>query len=96
MKEAKSKIPGARWWIKADCFDVQEGKRESVKHEWSGDIDMGDGKLQAQHASYMQDLNQIATLVVSGIPDILKQLDDEAKEIEEGKSIECLKLTVLF
>ena len=46
--------PTARWWIKADGTDIQVGLRESMKNEWSGDIDWGDGDLQRRHGDYIK------------------------------------------
>ena len=43
---AKQKAPKGMWWIKADEFDVRMGLRESLNNEWSGNTDLGDGKLQ--------------------------------------------------
>lgn len=43
-----------RWWIKADACDLRKGLRdESMRHEWAGDSDLGDGKLQALYQDYM-------------------------------------------
>ena len=46
--------PSARWWIKADGTDIQVGLRESMRNEWSGDIDWGDGELQRRHDDYIK------------------------------------------
>jgi hypothetical protein len=39
--------------MKADGTDLQVGLRESMRNEWSGDIDFGDGTLQNKHKKYM-------------------------------------------
>ena len=36
---------GTTWWIKGDACDVVSGLGESVKGEWSGDVDMSDGNF---------------------------------------------------
>lgn len=46
--------PGGRWVIKADGCDIHKGLRESVKHKWSGDVDLIDGKLQRLYSSYLE------------------------------------------
>ena len=46
--------PDARWWLKADGTDIQEGLGESMRNEWSGDVDLGDGKLQGKHSKYVE------------------------------------------
>ena len=45
--------PQARWWIKADATDIKAGLRESVKKEWSGDVDWGDGQVKDLHEKYL-------------------------------------------
>lgn len=37
--------PSTSWWIKGDAVDLVEGLCESVRGEWSGDIDLSDGQL---------------------------------------------------
>lgn len=51
--------PSGRWWIKADGTDIQVGLRESMRNEWSGDIDFGDGSVQRVHNDYIRDLKFI-------------------------------------
>ena len=45
LKTAKRRNPNGRWWIKADARDMRAGVMESMRHEWSGDVDLGDGQL---------------------------------------------------
>jgi len=52
LKKLKSVNPTARWWIKGDGTDVVKGLWQSVGGEWSGDVDLNDGKLQLQYAEY--------------------------------------------
>lgn len=35
--------PSTSWWIKGDAVDLVEGLCESVRGEWSGDIDCDQG-----------------------------------------------------
>ena len=46
--------PNGRWWLKADGTDIQQGLRESMRNEWSGDVDLGDGKLQDKYSKYAE------------------------------------------
>ena len=50
-KIAKENL-GGRFWIKADGCDVSKGLRESMRHEWAGDTDIGDGALQRLNDIY--------------------------------------------
>ncbi len=47
------------WWIKGDGCDLVSGLKESVSHEWSGDVDLNDGQLQKQYEQYRQHLHFI-------------------------------------
>ena len=58
---AKQKALSGRWWIKADAFDFRIGLRESLKNEWSGDTDLGDGKLQELKKNYEKRLSVAKT-----------------------------------
>ena len=53
IKKIKESNTNGRWWIKADACDLRKGLRESMRHEWAGDSDLGDGKLQALYQDYM-------------------------------------------
>ena len=35
---------------------------ESVKHEWSGDVDLGDGAVQKEYATYLERLEFVDSL----------------------------------
>ena len=45
---------GKRWWIKADACDLRKGLRESVKGNWAGDEDLGNGVLEDLKKDYDQ------------------------------------------
>ena len=49
LDEAARSHPEVWWWVKGGGCD---GLRESVDHKWSGDVDLGDGKLQALFSEY--------------------------------------------
>ena len=48
------------WWIKADGVDVMAGLGESVRKEWSGDVDLNDGKVNQIHDAYLSRLKAIS------------------------------------
>ena len=51
LDQAASVHPDSSWWIKADGVDVLPGLGESMRMEWSGDVDLNDGALQRQHSA---------------------------------------------
>ena len=59
LDEAVRLLPDAVWWIKADGVDVTAGLGESVKKEWSGDVDLNDGKVKQMHDAYLSRLKAI-------------------------------------
>ena len=64
LKHLKEIHPSARWWIKADGTDIQVGLRESMRNEWSGDVDWGDGDLKRRHDEYIQYLQFVRGIAV--------------------------------
>lgn len=50
------------WWIKGDAVDLVAGLGESVKGEWAGDVDLGDGSLQEMFKEYQRRLQMIAKI----------------------------------
>lgn len=56
LNEACLAHPDSWWWLKADGCDIISGLKESAKLEWSGDIDLNDGKLQEQYQAYREHL----------------------------------------
>ncbi|XP_065914473.1 uncharacterized protein [Dysidea avara] len=52
LDDAAKAHPDAWWWLKADGCDISKGLKESVKQQWSGDVDLNDGSLQKQFAEY--------------------------------------------
>jgi hypothetical protein len=54
--------PDGRWWLKADGTDIQQGLRESMRNEWSGDVDLGDGKLQDKYSRYAEYLKFVCSI----------------------------------
>ena len=57
--EAARTNPDVWWWLKANGCDITKGLKESVKLQWSGDVDLNDGALQEQceaNATYSEKL----------------------------------------
>lgn len=86
------------WLIKADPCDMRRGLRESMRHKWAGDSDLGDGKLEALYQEYTnrrgffsvlgikeqrQQLEADLKLVISGLDVDLKMLEDVEKQANE-------------
>lgn len=81
--------PDGRWWLKADGTDIQEGLRESMRNEWSGDVDLGDGKLQGKYSKCVEYLKFVRGIGVNDRSssvnfkeDLLKQTANLAVEKE--------------
>ena len=62
LREAKRVHPDAWWWVKADGCDIVGGLEESMKKEWSGDIDLNDGAANKLHQDYMESLRFLAAV----------------------------------
>ena len=45
--------PDTTWWLKGDGADIVPGLQESVRRQWSGDVDLDDGKLEDMYQSYI-------------------------------------------
>lgn len=55
-------MPCANWWIKADGVDIISSLEESVRGEWNGDADIGDGACQKLHEEYVERLHTVVNL----------------------------------
>ena len=86
MKFLHEAYPSGRWWLKADGTDIQEGLRESMRNEWSGDVDLGDGKLGIKYSKYLEYLKLVCNI---GLND--RASSDNIKE--DLKNV-CSKLSV--
>lgn len=76
LQEAAKAHPTEWWWLKADGCDVVAGLKESVEHQWSGDVDLNDGKLEKLHSQYMSRRNFIDGLNVGEKRERLALLND--------------------
>ena len=55
-------MPNALWWLKGDGCDVITSLEESVRKEWNGDVDFGDGSCQEMHQNYLNSLDEVSKL----------------------------------
>ena len=54
LDQAASVHPDAWWWIKTDGVDIVRGLGESMRGEWSGDIDLNDGSLKIMYDEHQK------------------------------------------
>ena len=84
LDEAVRLLPDAVWWIKADGVDVVSGISESVRLEWSGDVDLNDGEVQRVRAAYLNRLKFIENIGINKSNDQLQHdltvLENELKK----------------
>ncbi len=62
LDNAYKLLPLANWWIKADGVDVISGLEESIRLNWNGDVDLGDGKTRRLYEEYRSRLKMTAHL----------------------------------
>ena len=72
-------LPNVEWWIKSDGCDVVSGLTESVNHQWSGDVDLRDGRVQKQHADYLKRIE-----LVNGLNHQKQQRIDTLQTIKQS------------
>ena len=82
LDDAAKHHPHSWCWLKADGCDVNLGLKESVKRQWSGDVDFNDGLLQKQHDAYISRIEQANTIGLEGgsVVDQLTLLSSNLKE----------------
>ena len=78
LDEAARLLPGAIWWVKADGVDVVAGLSESVRNEWSGDVDLNDGKVKQMHDAYISRLKMVDRIGLGGRREHTKLQEDLA------------------
>lgn len=94
LKTAKRRNPNGRWWIKTDACDMRAGVMEFMWHEWSMDVDLGDGQLPAPHHQYMALLDFVkriglnrrkpSTEIVKDLTQLMTTLQNDAEFLEDG------------
>lgn len=58
LRTAAHSDPDVWWWIKGDGVDVVKGLGESMKGDWSGDVDLNDRKLDLLYQEYRRRLEE--------------------------------------
>ena len=85
--------PSTSWWIKGDAVDLVEGLCESVRGEWSGDIDLSDGQLQQlfqQYQGRLQFINKIGlderdhSLILTDVQQVQQSLESDLEFLTES------------
>lgn len=85
--------PSTSWWIKGDAVDLVEGLCESVRGEWSGDIDLSDGQLQQMFQQYqgrLQFINKIGlderdhSLILTDVQQVQQSLESDLEFLTES------------
>ena len=59
---AASVYPNSWFWVKVDGVDVVAGLVESLRLQWSGDVDLNDGELSKQYQLYRSRLAFVGAL----------------------------------
>ena len=75
------------WWIKGDGVDMVSGLGESVRGQWSGDVDLNDGSLNSLYCKYKQQLKAAGGIGLRerGTPQVVvEDLNTALKSIDEG------------
>lgn len=101
LEQAASTHPTSWWWIKADGVDLVTGLGESMRMDWSGDVDLNDGKLEQQYQSYIDRLHFIDSLGLEDDQQHQQQLLEDLNKLDEGlesdlNSIFSCKLLVIY
>ncbi|XP_065887166.1 uncharacterized protein [Dysidea avara] len=102
LDEAARSSPEAWWWLKADGCDITKGLKESVKQQWSGDVDLNDGCLQQQFKGYKQRLEEADKVGLQKdragedldrtLQDLVKDLDFIYSELKQSNDTYSEKL----
>ncbi len=64
LEAAHRANPHCNWWLKGDGCDVVSGLGESMRLQWSGDVDFNTGDLQQSYQAYRNLLDFISNLSV--------------------------------
>ena len=85
LEEGKKVHPNAQWWIKADGCDLLEVLGESVNGDWSGDVDLNDGKVAEQRSEYLGRLSHLEDLCkdLTNRDECSSELSDELSQLHK-------------
>lgn len=100
LQQLKSANPDGRFWIKVDGTDVRPALLESMRKEWNGDVDLGNGNLLILRRQYdercqtFKDSTHACSLVAlqQCVTAIIDTIDDDITFLSEGLE----KATKLF
>ena len=87
LKKLSEVNPNARWWIKGDGTDVVKGLWESVSGQWSGDVDLNDGKFDELYKKFQDQIAWVKSIgLENATPDQIKEdltkaLDDNSADL---------------
>ena len=100
MREAKRIHPDAWWWVKAYGCDITGGLKESMKNEWSGDVDLNDGTVHKLHHEYVKSLSFLAAVgvkarrtpkvLMSDLNHLQADLETHLTYLSFSKKINCI------
>ena len=74
LEEAHQVHPFARWWVKADEYNIVSGLEESLQNEWNGDADLETGQLLVMYQKYLDYLRRVESLTTLSPKDALNIL----------------------
>ena len=88
----KDANPKGRFWLKADACDLKAVLQHSMRGEWNGDCDLGDGKLKVLRDQYLArvDCLDVSKLQINQnilqrqISRAIDQLECDLEFLEEG------------
>ena len=92
LRQAQRSNPSGHWWMKADACDVRKGLRESMRGEWSGDEDLGSGKLNEMYKEYqsrctaVKNFGKHLTTIMNDCKTLMEQLTDDVYFLVVGIS----------
>lgn len=81
MDEAARVHPKSWWWIKADGCDIVDGLGESVRGEWSGDVNLDQKALKQLRLDYEERLKFIREIGLGDHESIIKGLNGIKKGV---------------
>ena len=56
-----------------------------MTNQWSGDVDMGNGDLQKNHAAYEETLKRIDSMKTEDLLKEVQTLKDDIPKLKEGR-----------
>lgn len=85
LDKAYTLHPQAKWWIKGDGCDLVSSFEKSLRQEWNGDVDLGNGELQQLYRTYQDSLKMIENLTMNVFVGEKKQ--DIVKTLKERRRL---------